>query len=409
MSHEVKISTEERFPDVVRAVESAFGEEVSDEEVQRKRSLLDLDRVIYIEDDGQVVSGGATYTLRSTVPGNVIPTGGVTLIGVRTSHRRRGLLTAMMRQQLDDIHERGEPIATLWASEASIYGRYGYGLASLQANFDIARDRGRFINDPGPRGNVRMMPLDGALDTVKPIFDKVQAATPGMFERTRTWWEQRHLKDMKEWREGASERYLAVWSEDGAPRAYANYRIKSHWEHEGPTGPVILSEVMATDTVALREMWRFLLGVDLTDRVKSAFTLLPLDSPLFSMLYEPRRLKATLGDGLWLRIIDLKAALEARTYDADGEIVIEVQDAYHPSNTGCWRVVARAGQAEVTRSEREPHLSLDIASLGSLYLGTFTFAQLMRAGRVDVLDGDALRSADAMFRTDIAPWCPEIF
>lgn len=405
MAPEVKVATPERLGDVLRAVESVFGDEVSDGEVERYRSTIDIDRVIYVEDDGDVVAGAGAYTFRSAVPGGNLPTGGVTLVGVKPSHRRRGLLRAMMRQQLDDIHQRGEPIATLWASEAGIYGRFGYGLASLQASIDVEQHRIRFVDDPGPSGKVSMPPLDKAQELIAPIYARVQARTPGMFERTDTWWKWRILHDPKEWRDDASQKFVAVWQDGGRARAYAIYRIKAGWSQAGPTGSVRIKELIAEDVDALREMWRFAANIDLVSKVKSEFSMLSIDSPLWTILYEPRRLQATLSDALWLRVVDVREALEGRGYAADGELIFELRDDFCDWNSGTWRLVVKDGRAEVVKSDDRAELTFDASTLGRLYLGTFTFAQLKRAGRIS---GDVSR-ADALFRTDAAPYCPEIF
>lgn len=410
MSWEIRTASEgDRLAEVLRTVESVFGEEVADHEIETKRRTIDSERVIYVEEDGEIIAGGGAYTFRSSVPGGMLPTAGVTLIGVLPSHRRRGILRAMMQHQVNDVHDRGEPIATLWASEGSIYGRFGYGLASVQAWIDIEQSRGVFVDDPGPRGRVRMVQLEKGLDVVRPIYERATARTPGMFERSTAWWERRILSDPKEWRDGASPKYLAVWEEDDSPRAYAMYRIETGWSHAGPIGSVQLWELLADDGSALREMWRFMFGIDLVDRVKSRFMNVPVDSPLLLMLLEPARLRATASDGLWLRVVDVKAALEGRTYSADGEVVFEVRDAMCPWNDGSWSLVTRDGRAEVARTERESQISLYASALGAAYLGTFTFTELRNAGRLDASDPGAVATANALFRTDVAPYCAEIF
>jgi predicted acetyltransferase len=316
----------------------------------------------------------------------------------------------MMQQQLHDIHERGEPIATLWASEGAIYGRFGYGLASVQAWIDIERDRGRFIADPGPSGRTRMLPLEGALKTIGPVYKRVQERTPGMFERTTAWWTHRQLADRKEWRDGGSPKYLAVWEDDeGRVRAYAFYQIRTGWSHAGPIGHVQLWELTAEDVVATREMWRFMFGIDLVDRVKSRFSMLPADTPLMLMLEEPRRLRADLTDALWVRVVDVKNALEGRRYAGDGEVVIELRDEMCAWNDGRWSITSSGGQATVEKTDSEPGLTMDAGGLGTAYLGTFSFAELERAGRIEVRSEEARRTADGMFRTDVAPFCQEIF
>lgn len=408
MDHEVRVATDEEVPDVLRAVESVFGEEVSDDEVARYRASVDLGRTIFIKDGDDIVAGGAAYTFRTTVPGNVLPTAGVTLIGVQPTHRRRGLLTAMMRHQMDDARERGEPIATLWASEGAIYGRFGYGLASVQAWVEIETEKGVFVDDPGPLGQTRKVPLDSALEVVAPVYDRVREATPGMFERSDVWWEKRLLADPKEWRDGASPKYCAVWEEDGKARAYVIYRLQGDWSAAGPIGNSQVQELIAEDTVALREMWRFVFGIDLTERVKSRYGMLPVDTPLMLMLAEPRRMRASLTDALWLRIVDLKAALEARSYAADGEIVFGLEDRFCEWNHGTWSLNVSGGKGTLEKSDGTPGLSFNASTLGTAYLGTYTFRQMARAGKVAASD-EALSRADALFRTDVTPYCPEIF
>jgi predicted acetyltransferase len=314
----------------------------------------------------------------------------------------------MMRQQLDDIRQRGEPIATLWASEASIYGRFGYGLASVQGGVNIEKDKIRFVNDPGPSGRVSMPSLQEAKDLVAPIYARLQERTPGMYERTDAWWKWRLLHDPKEWREGASQKFVAVWENGGAPGAYVIYRIQQGWSSAGPTGSVQVQELIADGIEALREMWRFALSIDLVTRLTCRWAILPLDSPLFAMVTELRRLEANLTDALWLRVVDVKAALEGRGYAADGELVFELDDRFCDWNSGTWSLKVNGGRAHVDRSDDRPDLSLDASTLGSLYLGTFTFTQMNRAGRVTG-GAEACARADALFRTDTAPYCPEIF
>jgi predicted acetyltransferase len=406
MTHDVKVATREKLADILSAVESVFGDEISDDEVERYANTIDIDRVIYIEDGDDVVAGAGAYTFRSSVPGGLLPTGGVTLVGVKPSHRRRGLLRAMMRQQLDDIRQRGEPIATLWASEGAIYGRFGYGLASVQAWVDVERDKVRFVDDPGPSGRVRMLPLEVAQDSVAAVYERVQARTPGMFERTDAWWQWRLLRDPKEWRDGASQKFVALWEDgSGAPRGYAIYRIETGWSHAGPTGSVQMQELIADEVDSLREMWRFILSIDLVSKAKGRYALLPIDSPLWTILDEPRRLQATLTDALWLRVVDVKAALEGRAYEGSGRISFELRDDFCEWNSGTWSLTVSEGRGSLEKTDRSADLALDASTLANIYLGTFTFAQMKRAGRVT---GD-IATADNLFRTDVAPYCPEIF
>jgi predicted acetyltransferase len=201
--------------------------------------------------------------------------------------------------------------------------------------------------------------------------------------------------------------FRAVWEDaDGAPQGYALYRNRSKWEDGIPSGTLESREALGATPQAMREVWRFLLGVDLIKTAKA--WLLPADHPLFLSVTEPRRLHASSGDGLWVRLVDLPAALEGRSYAADGTVTFAVRDAFCSWNEGTWTLRAGGGRASVEQGG-EPDLRLDVADLGSTYLGGWTFAALERAGRVEELVAGAVERADALFRTPAQPWCPEIF
>jgi predicted acetyltransferase len=307
----------------------------------------------------------------------------------------------MMREQIDDVRRREEPIAILWASEAPIYGRFGYGLATKMAKISIDRDRAVFRNDPGPVGATRLVTLEQAADVLPDIYERVRVETPGMFARSRTWWETSTLADPEHARRGGGPLFCAVLELDEKAEAYALYRIKGNWDEGVPSSTLIIREAMATSPRALLEIWRFLFGVDLIARVESWG--IPPDYPLFLMLTEARRLRMTLGDALWLRLVDLEAALGARSF-ADAEpAVLDVRDSFCPWNEGGWRI------PDVERTEAEPDLRLDVSDLGSVYLGGISFAELARAGRLEELREGGVERADSLFRTSVTPWCPEVF
>ena len=380
-----------------------FGAPPKEEYVQRFSRLQPPERLHAAFEDGKAVGGAGVIPFLMTVPGAQVPAAGVTTVGVLPTHRRRGVLTAMMRAQLDDVLLRGEPIAALWASEDMIYGRYGYGMASFAGGIDLARERARFAVPSEPVGRMRLVSLEDALEMFPAIYDRVAPATPGMFSRTRDWWEVRRLSDPPERRGGGGEHVRALLEINGQPAGYAIYRTHMGFEGGVPTGFVNVIESMGVTAVAMREMWRFLLDIDLVASIKAG--LLPIDHPLFFLLAEPRRMRFRVRDGLWVRLVDLGAALSSRSYATDGVVVFEVADAFCPWNAGLWKLeggkAARTGEAADMR--------FDVSALGSVYLGGFTFAQLERAGRVAELREGAVKRADDLFRADRAPWCPEIF
>jgi predicted acetyltransferase len=225
-----------------------------------------------------------------------------------------------------------------------------------------------------------------------------------MFDRTEAWWELRNLSDPPERRQGGGEKNVLLLELGGEPAGYALYRVFSGFEYGSSNGRVEVIEALADGAVATRELWRVLLDMDWLATLK-AF-LLPIDHPLLQQLRYPRRLQMRIGDGLWVRLVDVGAALSGRAYGGEGSIVFEVEDAFLPENTGRWKLAA--GKAE--RTDEAADLALDVRELGAAYLGGFTFGELLRSGFVsEVTEGSAAR-ADALFLTSSPkPWCPEIF
>jgi predicted acetyltransferase len=391
----------EEMPEFIRLCEASFGHQPHDDDIERWSRVLEPERMLWVADGDLKVATAGAFSFRLTTPGAEVPAAGVTVVGVLPSHRRRGILTQMMREQLDDIHRREEPLAILWASEAAIYGRFGYGLATKNAKIEVDRDRAVFRESTEAVGAARLVTLEEAADLLPPVYERVRVATPGMYERSRDWWETSTLADPEHWRRGAGPLFCAVLEVDNEAEAYALYRLKSNWDEGVPNSTLVVREVMATSPLALHEIWRFLFGVDLVGRVEKWG--LPPDYPLFLMLREPRRLRMTLGDGIWLRLVDFEAAFQARTYGDAEPVVLEVTDSFCEWNEGVWRV------PDGRRTDEEPDVRLDAGDLGSAYLGGISFAELAQAGRVEELRAGALARADALFRTGVTPWCPEVF
>jgi len=402
MSIEVRpCGSVEELRNALNAISHYFGHENTDEDAERFAQWIDVERMHAAWDGDRVVGGAGTFTYRMSVPGGSVPVGGATVVGVLPTHRRRGVLTSMMRAQLEDSRARGEVAAYLWASEATIYGRFGYGLASRIGAVSLARDRTRFAVPFEPRGSVRLLDLEEAATAFPPLYERVFAQRPGMFERSKAWWETRRLSDDPARRRGGPL-HRALLELDGEPAGYALYRVAQDWESGFSTGTVTIQEVVTPTPEATRELWRWLLDFDWTSEFSA--DLLPVDHELFMLVAEPRRLQFKINDGVWVRLIDVGQALSARTYN-DGEIVLDVEDALLPENTGRWRVTSSGAE----RTNDAADLRLDITGLGSVYLGGFSFGALVRGSRADELTGGAADRADALFRTNIEPWCPEIF
>jgi len=395
----------EEFKRAVGAIGHYFGGWPADDEAaQRFSSNLPLERMHAAFEGDRIVGGAGAFPFELTVPGGTVRCGGVTVVGVLPTHRRRGVLSAMMRVQLADIRDRGEPVAALWASEEVIYRRFGYGMASLSCEMSLPSGYAGLRDGPEARATARLVPLDASKDVLAAIYDRTRLRTPGMFSRTDTWWETRNLPDPPDRRQGGGEKNAIVVELDGEPAGYALYRVHSKFENGAAAGHVDVIEALADGPLATRELWRVLLDMDWKATL-NAF-LLPIDHPLVHQLSYPRRMRLRVGDGLWVRLVDVGAALSARAYGGDGPVVFEVEDPFLPENSGRWRLAG----GEAARTEDEADLALDIGELGSAYLSGFTFGELVRAGVVDELrDGGAARADEVFVTSAPKPWCPEIF
>src|SRR4051812_22166286 len=206
----------EEFGAAFFAIGQYFGASVEEDRMQRWADQLGLDRMQAALSNGEIVGGAAAFTFNMTVPGGDVPTAGVTVVGVYPTHRRRGVLRSLMRAQLDDAHERGEPLAALWASEETIYGRFGYGLAAFCGEINLAHEYTAFAQQFEPAGTVRFLEPAEALEAIAPVFERIRLDYPGMFSRNRLWWEDREIKDSEERREGAGPKRWVAYEQDGA-------------------------------------------------------------------------------------------------------------------------------------------------------------------------------------------------
>jgi predicted acetyltransferase len=383
------------------AAQVSFGSGVvEDEDWERERKELLASRALAAFDAGKPVALAGIYAFDLSIPGGELPCAGVTWVGVIPTHRRRGILRDLMRRQLEDVHALGEPIAALWASEASIYGRFGYGQAVW--GLEARSDRARFALRREAKGTVRLVDADEALELFPPVYERVRAARSGMLSRHDGWWLERKLADPESWRQGASRKFYAVVEIDGAVEGYTYYRVKDDWEDGFATGEVRVIEALAASVEAEQALWGFLHGIDLVARIRADH--FDPGSPLPLLVRDPRALNRRLGDGLWLRLVDVDAALRARSYNAGEPVVLEIRDEVCPWNSGRYRVGDDAGRTEDTAD-----LALDVAELASAYLGGYDFHMLAHAGLVEERFDGAVGRAALLFRTELPPYCPEVF
>jgi predicted acetyltransferase len=404
MSFDVRpVENLDEFQQAVFSIGQYFGQDPNPERAEQFSRILPFARMLAAREDGQIVGGAGAFPFEMSVPGGRVRCCGTTVVGVYPTHRRRGALRAMMRAHIDQAHELGEPIAALWASEETIYGRYGYGRAAFAGDISIPRERVAFVQPLEARGRIRIVERDEALAKFPQLWEGLAHERPGLFIRTSDWWETRTLDDPPDRRFGGGPKRFVLLEHDGEPVAYAIYRHSMSWENFVSTGKVRVVEAIGRDAQATAELWRYLLDIDWVASIESS--LVPPDHPLFFVLAEPRRARYRLGDSVWVRLIDVGAALSARTYAGDAALVFELRDEFCPWNEGRWRL--EGGAAE--RTEDAPDLRSDVSVLGSLYLGGIALSALAQANLVEELTPGAIARADGVFRHGLHPWCPEIF
>jgi predicted acetyltransferase len=393
---------QDEYGRAIGAIGQYFNPPPTEEWLEAASKVLPHERMHAAFEDDQIVGGAGAFPFELSVPGGSLPCAGVTAVGVHPTHRRRGVLRSMMDTQLRDVHERGEPIAALWASEETIYARFGYGIASWAGELKVPHEWDAFAEPLELGGTTRFVTPDEARELFPPIYDTVRRERPGMTSRSEAWWDDRQLRLPED--EASAPRRFVVLELDGEPQAYAIYRTHFGFEAGSATSRLVVREVLGATPRATAAIWRFLLDVDWMATVETS--LVPPDHPLFFLLATPRRMRYRVADALWVRLVDLPAALGGRVYGGDGgPLVLEVRDAVCEWNDGRWRL--EDGGCE--RTYAEPDLALDVSALGSAYLGAVSFSQLREALRVEEIETGAIERADALFAHRPLPWCLEIF
>ena len=382
-----------------------FGSDPTPESAERFIKTLEVDRLTAAFDGSDMVATFGALTMILTVPGGQLPMAGTTVVTVLPTHRRQGVLREMMDDHLRDVHKRGEPIAGLWASESSIYGRFGYGVASERAQMTLDKQWARLREPVDIRGYIRLVDTKEALEIFPDVYQAVAATRPGMLARSDNWWEYRVLLDPEEARHGATEHRRAVCSRAGRPVGYVLYR----WLPDDAAGTITVQiiELLGVDSLAERQLWQFLFGTDLVTSFR--YWNQPVDDSLNWWLEQPRRAQRAVDDALWLRLTDVPAALSGRKYSAPGSLTIGVQDHFCPWNENTYHLEVKAdgsAHCEATSSQADITVAVDV--LSALYLGGHRFVDLARAGLL-AGEGNSLRLADSMFTWHRRPWVEEIF
>jgi predicted acetyltransferase len=377
-----------------------FDPRPDEQEVWKKRA--EFDRYLGAFEGEEIVGTGGALTFSMTVPGGAaLPFGGVTAIATKPTHRRRGVLTAVMRRLHDDAVARGEVISALWASESVIYGRFGYGVAVEGCDLTIERAHADFADDRPPAGRMRLVGADEAKALIPAVYARATAGIPGTIARRDADWTM-YFYDPEHWRDGATTHRYAVYERDGEVAGYALYRQKEEWDQGHARSEVRIGDLQAVDGEAYRALWRYCFSIDLVTIIKA--NNLRLREPIALLLAAPRRLQQLRTDRIWLRLLDVASALAVRRYAADGEVVLEVRDGFAPEAGGRFLLRGGLDGAECVGTGRSPDVSLSAADLAAAYLGDSRLPELAWLGRVQG-DAEAVGRAHRMFQWPVPPWC----
>ncbi|MDA1348230.1 MAG: GNAT family N-acetyltransferase [Chloroflexi bacterium] len=395
MDLNIRPIAEEEFAPWLSAVSVGFGEPPNEAHLGRYRKTIELDRTHAVFDGGSIVGTAHSTAHEMTTPGGSLKTACVDAVTVQPTHRRQGIMTMMMARQLNDLHDRGEPLAALWPSESIIYGRFGYGPGSFHENWSIERQHTAYAQSFERKGRTRFVSPEDVEAVYPEVYRRATIDRSGAIQPPSVRWKG-VAEDPEDRRRGASAYFHVVYEQDGRVDGYVFYRTKDR--------AVQVHQLMAATPDAHRALWRFSLDIDLM--TSSTAMARPVDDPLPWMLANPRKLKRETADAVWIRLVDLPAALSGRRYAADDSLVLGVSDAFCPWNDGAYELEAGPAGAECRPSKKSADLVLSVADLAATYLGAVGFGTLARAGKIEERAPGALDRADSMFATRTAPWCP---
>ncbi|MEV0225776.1 GNAT family N-acetyltransferase [Streptomyces sp. NPDC050704] len=411
---DIRPITESEIPEWIRALNTGFLRPPTPPEadVADRRTYIVPERTLGAFDGGRCVGTFRSFGQELTaVGGTPVVADAVSNVTVTATHRRRGILTRMMGRDLAAAKERGDAVATLIAAEYPIYGRYGFGAATSAAEWTI--DVPRAGLDPrwaGPDDGGRIDLVDG--DDVRKIgpelHERLRRAQPGVVDRNERWWQESTgviVLDRAAW----TEPFHAVYRNAGGEvEGLLSYTVDDHWgDVKQPLDTAKVSDMIAVSPAAERALWRYVCSVDWVTKVRTGWRA--PDDLLPHLLPDPRAARITTqADWLWVRILDVAAALEARTYAGSGTLVLEVVDRDGLSG-GRYRLDASPAGVGCVRTGDDAELTLGVSELGALWLGDESAVRLVALGRVEETRAGAATVADALLRTSRRPWCPDVF
>lgn len=392
MDVEIRVPAEEEYETWIKVFRRASGHHAVELDATLRSTWIEPDRLLAAYDDGDMVGTTVASSVEMSIPGGRLLTARIDDVGVSPTHRRRGILTGLMERQLRDIHDRGEPLAMLEASESIIYGRFGFGIGVMVEDWSIDRQHTAFASQVESPGRLRLMDPGEAKRVYPLVHDRLAAQRSGVVKYHQSFWDY-FLADPQFRQGGASAFFHVVYEDEGADGC-ATYRV------QGERLSVQYLAALTSDAYA--SLWRYLLDVDLVASLQAHGRA--VDEALPWMLADPRRLRRSLRDESWLRIVDVRAALSARSYAQSGLLNIEVRDPTCPWNDEVVALEWDSGGASCGPTSESADLSLSVSDLAATYLGAVRFGTLLAAGRVEERKAGAVETADAMFATRLQPW-----
>ena len=398
MQYEIRSISSEEFGEFSKSTATAFGDDQDAEYLSMKKSYFDFDRTIAVIDKNGIIGGCVSSPYLLNIPGGQVNVAAVADVSVLPNHRRKGLLTDMMRVQLSDVYEKGEWFAALWAEESPIYGRFGYGIGSLHENWTLERQHNAFNTNIDDKGTIEYINSTEITELLPPIYEQATIDIPGIIQRPENYWKVIE-KDFESKRNNESKIQHVVYIQDKQINGYVSYRTAPH--------SISVHELMGIDLSSIVALWRFCLDMDL--RLQAQIYRRPLDDIFPLLLIDSGKLSRTIKEGLWLRLVNVREALAVRKYAIENNLVLRVFDSFCKWNDQTLELQTDGIESNCLPSNSKPDICISASDLASAYLGAIKFSTLLKCGRIQQETANAVHKADMMFSYKHTPWSPFYF